>query len=145
VAKGGVIALGAAKRLAQAIIAAFDVRRPEPDPKARQLSGGNLQKFVVGREMVRRPALLVVDQPTWGVDAGAARLIRQALVDLATEGCGVLVISQDLDELFEIADRLAVIHNGRLTPTRPVSEWTRDEIGLEMMGVARSHDAAHAA
>ena len=106
--------------------------------KARKLSGGNLQKFVVGREIIREPKLLVVDQPTWGVDAGAARLIRQALVDLAARGAAVLVVSQDLDELFEIADRLAVIHDGRLSEPRPTGAWTRDAIGLEMMGVAHA-------
>ncbi|HEX8167027.1 MAG TPA: ABC transporter ATP-binding protein [Beijerinckiaceae bacterium] len=142
VARGGLVALGPARRLAKQIVADFDVRTPAPDPQARQLSGGNLQKFVVGREVVRRPALLVVDQPTWGVDAGAARLIRQALVDLARESSAILVVSQDLDELFEIADRIAVIHGGSLSSARPTSAWTRDGIGLEMMGVA---EAAHAA
>jgi simple sugar transport system ATP-binding protein len=106
---------------------------------AKKLSGGNLQKFVIGREMVKRPKLLVVDQPTWGVDAGAARLIRQALVDLAREGSAVLVVSQDLDELFEISDRLAVIHEGHLSPLRPAADWTREAIGLEMLG---TRDAA---
>ena len=143
VARGGIVALGPARRLAERIVASFDVRGPARDPQARQLSGGNLQKFVVGREIIRRPAVLVVDQPTWGVDAGAARLIRQALIDLAVEGAGVLVISQDLDELFEIADRIAVIRGGELGPARPTASWTRDEIGLEMMGVAR--ESAHAA
>ena len=115
------------------------------DPQARKLSGGNLQKFVIGREMIRKPALLIVDQPTWGVDAGAARLIRQSLVDLASAGSAVIVISQDLDELFEIADRLAVIHQGKLSPLRPVSEWTKESIGLEMLGVAgKSREAVHA-
>jgi ABC-type uncharacterized transport system ATPase subunit len=140
----GVIALGAARRLARSIAGAFDVRVPKRDPDARQLSGGNLQKFVVGREIIRKPALLVVDQPSWGVDAGAAALIRQALVDLADEGSAVLVISQDLDEIFEIADRIAVIHAGELSEARPASAWTRDEIGLAMMGVA-SLDRPHAA
>jgi ABC-type uncharacterized transport system ATPase subunit len=120
------------------------VRTPSPDPSARQLSGGNLQKFVVGREIIRRPAVLVVDQPTWGVDAGAARLIRQALLDLARQGSAILAISQDLDELFEIADRIAVIHAGALSPARPTAGWTRDEIGLAMMGVTRE-GASHAA
>jgi simple sugar transport system ATP-binding protein len=145
VCRSGFIALDAAKRLARSIIQTFDVRTPEPDPLARKLSGGNLQKFVIGREMVRRPKLLIVDQPTWGVDAGAARLIRQALVDMAGEGSGILVISQDLDELFEIADRLAVIHDGHLSALKPAGEWTREAIGLEMMGVARPHGAPHAA
>jgi general nucleoside transport system ATP-binding protein len=79
------------------------------------------------------------------VDAGAARLIRQALVDLATAGSAVIVISQDLDELFEIADRMAVIHQGRLSPMKPVSEWTKESVGLEMLGAAEnSGEAVHA-
>ena len=88
------------------------MRKGKPDPEARALSGGNLQKFVVGRELDRKPAVLVVNQPTWGVDAGAAATIRQALIDLARSGSAVLVISQDLDEIFEIADRIAVISRG---------------------------------
>jgi ABC-type uncharacterized transport system ATPase subunit len=131
--------LDVARRLARSIVQSFDVRAPDGDPLAKQLSGGNLQKFVIGREMVKRPKLLVVDQPTWGVDAGAARLIRQALVDLAREGSAVLVVSQDLDELFEISDRLAVIHEGHLSPLRPAADWTREAIGLEMLG---TRDAA---
>ena len=99
------------------------------------LSGGNLQKFVIGREIIRQPKLLVVDQPTWGVDAGAAQIIRRALVDLARRGSAILVISQDLDELLELTDRLAVIRDGSLTPARPRSAWTREEIGLAMLGV----------
>jgi simple sugar transport system ATP-binding protein len=81
------------------VTAAFDVRKARRDPEAMSLSGGNLQKFVVGREILREPGVLVVNQPTWGVDAGATAMIRQALVDLARRGSAVLVISQDLDEL----------------------------------------------
>ncbi len=105
------------------------------------LSGGNLQKFVIGREVVLKPKLLVVDQPTWGVDAGAARMIRQALINLAAAGSAILVISQDLDELFEIADRLTVIHNCRLSPAQPTKQWTREAIGLEMMGMTHGEHA----
>ena len=83
--------------------------RASRDPEAVSLSGGNLQKYVVGREILREPRLLVVSQPTWGVDAGAAAAIRQALIDLAARGAAVLVMSQDLDELYEISDRLVVI------------------------------------
>jgi general nucleoside transport system ATP-binding protein len=144
VSRSGFILLGAAKRLARSIIKSFDVRTPEADPQARKLSGGNLQKFVIGREIIRRPKLLIVDQPTWGVDAGAARLIRQALVDLASEGSAVVVISQDLDELFEVADRMAVIHHGHMSALRPISEWTKEAVGLEMLGAANSLGAAHA-
>src|SRR6202022_716407 len=93
----------------------FDVRKAKRDPEAASLSGGNLQKFIVGREILREPGVLVVSQPTWGVDAGAAATIRQALLDLAARGTAVLVISQDLDELAEIADRIAVIFHGRLS------------------------------
>jgi ABC-type uncharacterized transport system ATPase subunit len=144
VSRAGFIMLSAAKRLARSIIKTFDVRTPENDPQARKLSGGNLQKFVIGREIIRKPKLLIVDQPTWGVDAGAARLIRQALVDLATEGTAVVVISQDLDELFEVADRMAVIHHGRLSTVKQINEWTKEAVGLEMLGVAQSQGAPHA-
>ncbi|MGY6634325.1 MAG: ABC transporter ATP-binding protein [Alkalilacustris sp.] len=117
-----------------AVTKAFDVRKGPRDPEARALSGGNLQKFVVGREILGRPRLLVVAQPTWGVDAGAASLIRQALIDLAADGASVLVVSQDLDELFEIADRMAVIFHGRLSPAYPVEDLTREAVGLLMGG-----------
>ena len=108
---------------------------PSADPKASALSGGNLQKFVMGREIDRAPGVLVVNQPTWGVDAGAARTIRQALVDLARAGSAVLMISQDLDEIFEIADRIAVLSDGRLSPAFPAESMTADQIGLLMGGV----------
>ena len=113
----------------------FDVRKGEPDPSAGSLSGGNLQKFVVGREIDRNPSVLVVSQPTWGVDAGAAALIRQALLDLARAGAAVLVISQDLDEIFEIADRIAVINKGELSVATPVEDMSLEKIGLLMGGV----------
>ncbi|MCV6547189.1 MAG: ABC transporter ATP-binding protein [Cohaesibacter sp.] len=114
---------------------AFDVRKGAPDPNAGSLSGGNLQKFVVGREIDRGPTLLVVSQPTWGVDAGAAALIRQALLDLARQGAAVVVISQDLDEIFEIADRIAVINKGELSKAEPVEDMSLEKIGLLMGGV----------
>ncbi|MDJ1156865.1 ABC transporter ATP-binding protein [Chelatococcus sp. SYSU_G07232] len=136
---GGLVARGfiladAARKLAFRIVDTFDVRKEGPDPRARTLSGGNLQKFVVGREILREPAVLVVNQPTWGVDAGAATVIRQALVDLAARGSAVIVISQDLDELFEVADRIAVIHAGQVSEPRPTRELTREAVGLLMTG-----------
>src|SRR5690606_5619122 len=91
------------------IVAQMDVRKSAEDPEASSLSGGNLQKFIIGRELDRKPSVLVVNQPTWGVDAGAAARIRQALIDLARSGSAVLVISQDLDELFEVSDSIAVM------------------------------------
>jgi simple sugar transport system ATP-binding protein len=118
----------------------FDVRRSGPDPKASALSGGNLQKFIMGRELDRSPGVLVVNQPTWGVDAGAARTIRQALVDLARGGSAVLMISQDLDEIFEIADRVAVLSDGHLSPAYPTETLTLEKVGLLMGGVHHGHD-----
>jgi simple sugar transport system ATP-binding protein len=113
---------------------AFDVRKAKRDPEAASLSGGNLQKFVVGREILREPGVLVVAQPTWGVDAGAAATIRQALIDLAVRGAAVLAISQDLDELEEIADRIAVIFRGRLSEAIDAASVSRETLGLLMGG-----------
>ena len=112
----------------------FDVRKSKRDPEAANLSGGDSQKFIVGREILRDPGVLVVSQPTWGVDAGAAATIRQALIDLAGRGTAVLVVSQDLDELIEIADRIAVMFDGRLSAPIRTAEVTREELGLLMGG-----------
>ena len=98
---------------ARRVIDAFKVATTGADAPARSLSGGNLQKFVVGREILQEPQVLVVDQPTWGVDAGAAAAIRQALVDLAARGSAVILVSQDLDELLSLCDRLYVMNEGR--------------------------------
>ncbi len=116
------------------VIRNFDVRTTGPAAEARSLSGGNLQKFIVGREILQNPGVLVVSQPTWGVDAGAAAAIHQALLDLAEQGAAVVVISQDLDEIMVLADRIAVIAAGRLSAPRPVGEETIEEIGLMMGG-----------
>ncbi|MCP3476936.1 ABC transporter ATP-binding protein [Bradyrhizobium sp. CCGUVB1N3] len=124
----------------------FDVRKAKRDPEAASLSGGNLQKFIVGREILRNPAVLVVSQPTWGVDAGAAAVIRQALLDLAAGGAAVLVTSQDLDELAEIADRIAVMFHGRLSAPLAAGEATREKLGLLMGGSSLDQrEVAHAA
>src|SRR5580693_3297920 len=122
----------------------FDVRKAKRDPEAASLSGGNLQKFIVGREILREPGVLVVSQPTWGVDAGAAATIRQALIDLAARGTAVLVISQDLDELAEIADRIAVMFHGRLSPPLAAAEATREKLGLLMGGARPEQEVKHA-
>ena len=103
-------------------------------------------RSVVGRELDREPAVLVVNQPTWGVDAGAAAHIRQALIDLAGRGSAILVISQDLDESFEIADRIAVISEGALSEPMPAAEATPEKIGLLMGGLHATggEEASHA-
>jgi ABC-type uncharacterized transport system ATPase subunit len=106
-----------------------------PGCRARSLSGGNLQKFIVGREIDANPKLLIVSQPTWGVDVGAAALIRGELLKLRDAGCALLVVSEELDELFEISDRLVVIAQGRLSPSVPVAEATVERIGEWMSGL----------
>ena len=132
----------AAQGFAEKIIEAFDVRTPGPNNAARSLSGGNLQKFVIGREVLQRPEVLVVNQPTWGVDASAAAAIRQAILDLVAKGAAVICISQDLDELMEISDRFAALNEGRLSEPRPTTGLTVEEIGL-MMGGAHGMEVAH--
>lgn len=130
----GWIFRGRLSRRAQDISDGHDVRHSGIDQLASGLSGGNLQKFVVGRELDKRPACLIIDQPTWGVDPGAATRIRDELQRLAGNGAAILVISQDLDELIGLCDQLAVLHEGVLSPTRPVQDWTIHALGLAMTG-----------
>ena len=130
------------RAFAEEVIAQYDVRTPGPEVAARALSGGNLQKFLMGRELNQTPSVIVINQPTWGVDAAAAAAIRQAILDRAAEGAAVVVISQDLDELLEVSDVFAVLNEGRLTKPVPVKGLTMDQIGL-MMGGAHGMEVAH--
>lgn len=113
----------------------FDVRADGSDPFAGALSGGNLQKFVIGREIAREPHVLVVEQPTWGVDAGAAVVIHQALMDLARSGAAIIVISQDLDETLSLCDRVAVLYRGKLSPPQVTAQVDARTLGLLMAGI----------
>lgn len=131
----GLIRFQQARNFAQSAIDRFRVRASGPDALARSLSGGNLQKFVVGREMLQNPKILICAQPTWGVDVGAAAFIRQSLIDLAREGCAILVVSEELDEIYEVSDRVAVMAKGRLSPIKPIQETSTEEIGLWMSGL----------
>lgn len=132
---GGLINGAAAKTYAGEVITAFSVKATGPAALADSLSGGNLQKFIMGREIMQKPAVLVVSQPTWGVDAGAAAAIHQSLVDLAASGSAIVVISQDLDELLALCDVLSVINEGRLSKPMNVADANIEEIGLLMGGV----------
>ena len=125
----------ATARFAKLCIEQFSVKCRNEQSTARSLSGGNLQRFIVGREILQQPRVLVVAQPTWGVDVGAALFIRQALLNLRDEGCAILLISEDLDELFEVADRIAVLTSGRLSEARPVGEVSLASLGALMGGV----------
>ncbi|HWL29058.1 MAG TPA: ABC transporter ATP-binding protein, partial [Burkholderiaceae bacterium] len=131
----GFIRYKAIQRLATDIIRRFNVRAAGPDAAAASLSGGNLQKYIIGREVLRQPRLLLVAQPTWGVDVGAAAQIRAELMGLRDAGCAVLVISEELDELFDIADRLIVMAKGRVSPSIRRSEANMDLIGQWMSGL----------
>ena len=138
-ARQGMVQLGVIQRqatttFARAVIERFKVACGGPTALATSLSGGNLQKFIVGREIMLKPKVMVVSQPTWGVDVGAAMLIRQALIDLRNQGVAILVISEELDELFMISDRMAVIANGLLSPALPTTSTNPEQIGLQMSG-----------
>jgi simple sugar transport system ATP-binding protein len=132
---GGWLQLDLLRAQAQRIIERFGVKANGPDAAARSLSGGNLQKFIVGREIDAQPALFIVSQPTWGVDVGAAAQIRGAILALRDAGCAVLVVSEELDELFEICDRLQVIAHGKLSPSIAVGEATVAQMGEWMSGL----------
>jgi general nucleoside transport system ATP-binding protein len=131
----GLIDHDTTSRFAQQCIEGFDVRCSGPKANANALSGGNLQKFIVGRELLQRPRVLVCSQPTWGVDVGAAALLRQAIRDLADQGAGVILISEDLDEIFELSDEVSVLFEGRLSEPLPIGEVSPEGIGLLMAGV----------
>jgi general nucleoside transport system ATP-binding protein len=133
--RAGFIAPRQVRALAERIIGRFNVKAGGPGAAAKSLSGGNLQKFIVGREIDAQPKLLIVSQPTWGVDVGAAALIRGELLALRDAGCALLVVSEELDELFEIADRLLVIAQGRMSPSVDTADATIERIGEWMSGL----------
>ena len=140
----GLIRFAAIESFARECIDHYGVKAAGPQAEARSLSGGNLQKFIVGREMLQQPRVLVVAQPTWGVDVGAAAFIRQKIIDLRNEGVAILVVSEELDELFEVSDRLVVIAKGRLSPAKPIEQTNVEEIGVWMSGMwPDAGDAAH--
>jgi ABC-type uncharacterized transport system ATPase subunit len=133
--KNGFINFGAVRAFAADCITRFNVKAGGPTAEARSLSGGNLQKYIMGREIMLAPKLLVVAQPTWGVDVGAAAAIRQQLIDLRNAGTAILVISEELDELFEVSDRIAVIAKGKLSPAKRAADTNVEEIGVWMSGM----------
>ncbi len=134
--KNGLIDYAKTKRFAKTIIDDYSVKTPSENVPAGSLSGGNLQKFIVGRELKQSPTILVIAQPTWGVDAGAAQTIRQAIRELAAKGAAVLVISQDLDELMEITDRIGAICGGVVSTFYPTKEMSVENVGMLMAGVS---------
>ncbi len=157
-ARGGMVRRGPARAFARRVVDGFDVRSARGlDTAVRSLSGGNMQKLVLGRALLgagedargqtgRAPLLIVANQPTWGLDIGAVAFVHQQLLDACAQGSAVLLISDDLDEIFALADRIAVMHAGHLTPARATSAWTLAAIGLAMAGsVPAAMVADHAA
>ncbi len=132
---GGWLKLDVLEAQAQRIIERFGVKANGPGAAARSLSGGNLQKFIVGREIDAQPSLFIVSQPTWGVDVGAAAQIRSAILALRDAGCAVLVVSEEIEELFEVCDRLHVIAHGRLSPSVAAAQTTLEKVGEWMSGL----------
>ena len=132
---GGWIDRGALDTQTRAIVERFGVRAGGPGAPARSLSGGNLQKYIMGREIDAQPRVLIVAQPTWGVDVGASAQIRASLLALRDAGCAVLVVSEELDELFELSDRLVVIARGRLSPPVARADASVEQIGAWMSGL----------
>ncbi len=144
VGRGGWLDLRTLRAQAAGIITRYQVKAGGPQAAAQSLSGGNLQKFLVGREIEARPALLIVSQPTWGVDVGAAAQIRGELLKLRDAGCAVLVVSEEIEELFDICDRLYVMARGRLSPSLPRAGATLERVGQWMSGLWTADvEAAH--
>jgi ABC-type uncharacterized transport system ATPase subunit len=146
--RAGIVKRTAAQAHARRLIERFDVRGTEGqglETTTRALSGGNMQKLILGRALVgdpsseQPPTLIVADQPTWGLDIGAVAYVHQQLLDACARGAAMLLISEDLDEIFAIADRVAVLHHGRLSVARPAAEWTLADIGLAMAGAEHAH------
>ena len=136
-----------AREFAAQVIDKYSVKANGPEAKAHGLSGGNLQKFIMGREIELAPRALLVSQPTWGVDVGAAAYVRQTLIDLSRSGQAVVVISEELEELFEICDRIYVICHGQLSHSLDRAKTNVEEVGLLMTGIGngqKEQEVAHA-
>ena len=145
----GMVKLGLIRRserdkFTQRCIDEMDVRTRGCHSLASSLSGGNLQKFIISREIQLRPKVLIVSQPTWGIDIGAAATVRQKLIDLRDTGTAVLIISEDLEELFEISDRLVVMFNGGISNPVRTNATNPEKIGEMMVGHAEPSRGAAA-
>ena len=138
--KLGCIKRGAARAYAASIVQQFDVRGAGSDSPCQLLSGGNMQKLILGRALLppaghAAPILIIAHQPTWGLDIGAVNYVHQQLLAARDAGAAVLLISDDLDEVIALGDRIAVMHAGEMTAARANSDWSRDTLGLAMAGV----------
>jgi len=133
--RGGVLDRGAIRRFAESQIQGFDIRTSGPEARTGTLSGGNLQKALLARELAMQPRLLVAAQPTRGIDIGATEFVHRQLLELRARGGAVLLISEDLEELFALSDRIAVLYSGRIMADLPIERATVERVGLLMAGV----------
>lgn len=130
----GLVRANAGRAYARELSQQFDVRAASLEVRTRSLSGGNMQKLILGRTLARQPSLIVADQPTWGLDIGAVAYVREQLLAARERGAGILLVSEDLEEIFALADRIAVMCGGKIVAIKPVSEWTPASVGLAMTG-----------
>jgi simple sugar transport system ATP-binding protein len=135
----------AARDHTERIVEEFDVRVPNVDVEAEDLSGGNLQKLILGRELIRDQRFLVANQPSRGLDVGAIEFVREQILQQRREGSGILLISEDLSEIMDLSDRIAVIYDGEIIHTTPAENANREELGLYMTGGKGRDRAAEAA
>ncbi|MBP1466110.1 ABC transporter ATP-binding protein [Candidatus Chloroploca sp. M-50] len=135
-ARGPLLDRSAVDQAGRDLIQRFNIKTPGPHTPLKSLSGGNIQKVIMARELSREPAVLVAAQPTRGVDIGATAAIHQLLIELRQRGGAILLISEDLDEILALADRIAVIHAGNIAAILPHAEATPERLGLLMAGVA---------
>ena len=141
----GMIRFGKVREFSREVIRRFGVRCTGENSAAGSLSGGNLQKYIIGREALQNPRLLVASHPTWGVDVGSAVAIHEALVRLRDEGAAIVLISEDLDELYQLCNRLGALCDGRLSPLAPTAELSIEQLGQWMAGEFESGEVGHAA
>jgi simple sugar transport system ATP-binding protein len=132
--RGGRLDHRAIRRHAETLIAAYQIKA-QPDDRIRTLSGGNIQKCILARVIERNPQLIVVAQPTRGLDIGATEYVRNKLLEQRQRGAAILLFSEDLEELLELADRIAVIYDGRILADMPVAAATTERLGLLMAGI----------
>jgi simple sugar transport system ATP-binding protein len=137
----GLIDWPAARRFAEDIIANYQVKCPSPDARVRLLSGGNMQKIILGRVMANAPSIVLANQPTRGLDVGAVAYVHEQLLEARNRGAAILLISEDLDELLALSDQLTVMYRGRLSAPIPRGQVNISEIGLMMAGQGFAHAA----
>ena len=133
--RSGFLSLGEIAQHSKKLISQFQVKTPSQETLAKNLSGGNIQKVVIARELSRQPRAIIAAQPTRGLDIGATEYVRQQLIEQRKEGTAILLISEDLDEIFALSDRIAVIYEGQIMDIVPREEATPEKLGLLMAGV----------